>query len=91
VEDTYLRPLKCNIHRLGSRFTSHFLRTRQDATVEDIYLRSDDDPSLRTEMSGEALLRGMFRESRSITLPWHMGDFDLDYIYPNHKVRRSGL
>lgn len=52
-----------------------------------IYLRSDDDPSYRTEMSGEALLRGMFDARQGeMTLQWHTGDFALDEIAPNHNV-----
>eukprot|EP00624_Nannochloropsis_granulata_P002900 evm.model.NODE_24698_length_19406_cov_26.450068.5 len=56
-------------------------------TGEMVYLRSDDDPSYRTEMSGEALLRGMFNARRGeVTLRWHTGDFALDEIAPNHNV-----
>jgi len=52
-----------------------------------VYLRSDDDPSFRTEMSGEALLRGTFDGRREeVTLQWHTGDFALDEIAPNHNV-----
>ena len=54
--------------------------------AEAIYLRSDDDPSFRTEMSGEFLLRGMFNTQREITLLWHTGDFALDEIAPNPAV-----
>lgn len=52
-----------------------------DLKKEYIYLRSDDDPSFRTEMSGEFLLRGLFNCTREITLLWHTGDFELDEIY----------
>ena len=51
-----------------------------------VYLRSDDDPSFRTEMSGEFLLRGMFNTRVETTLLWHTGDFSLDEIAPNHNV-----
>jgi hypothetical protein len=55
--------------------------------AEMVYLRSDDDPSYRTEMSGEALLRGMFdARGEEVTLQWHTGDFALDEIAPNHYV-----
>jgi hypothetical protein len=54
--------------------------------AEAIYLRSDDDPSFRTEMSGEFLLRGMFNTQQEITLLWHTGDFALDEIAPNPAV-----
>lgn len=52
-----------------------------------LYLRSDDDPSFRTEMSGEALVQSMFEARREdVTLRWHTGDFALDEIAPNHNV-----
>lgn len=45
--------------------------------AEHLYLRSDDDPSYRTEMSGEFLVRGMFSSGAPLTLLWHTGDFEL--------------
>ena len=51
---------------------------------DQFYFRSDDVP--RTLMSGQTLLSTMFNTSTPMIIPWHLGDYDLDQIYPNSKA-----
>ena len=52
-----------------------------DIPSGQLYFRSDDVP--RTLMSGQTLLSTMFNATNEIIIPWHLGDYNLDEIYPN--------
>lgn len=73
-----LRAAYLNTSQKLSLFNTTFI---DQIPASQLYFRSDDVP--RTLMSGQTLLSSMFNTSGEIIIPWHLGDYNLDMIYPN--------